>query len=107
VPPAVTGWPYRSSLLARWRNRLGYAVFDKMVGPVVRAVAERRAAWGLPALEFEELNASPLAQQCQAPREFDFPRRELPEVMHFVGPRTTSASGPRCPSTSPAWTGGR
>lgn len=86
VPPPFTGWRYQPSLPARWRNRLGYAVIRKMLRPIVREVARHRDAWGLPELEFQEMSASPLAQLCQAPREFDYPRRELPRTMHYVGP---------------------
>jgi len=29
---------------------------------------------------------SPLAQICQLPAEFDFPRKELPQWFHYIGP---------------------
>jgi zeaxanthin glucosyltransferase len=86
VPPYFTGWTYRESLLARLRNRIGNAAFQRLVRPIRRAIVDQRNEWGLPKLSLHELNRSPLAQLCQAPRAFDYPRRELPPQMHYVGP---------------------
>lgn len=86
VPPHLAGWPYRDSHLSRLRNRLGHAVFRRQVRTIRKVVAEQRRAWGLPPLRTREENDSALAQLVQTPRAFEYPRRDLPSQMHFVGP---------------------
>jgi MGT family glycosyltransferase len=49
-------------------------------------VADYRAKWRLPRLNTPDDSFSRLAQICQMPREFDFPRRGLPDTFHYVGP---------------------
>lgn len=86
APPPFTAWSYREAGWAKWRNRVGYAVSDWLTRPVARAVGEYRAKWKLPPLRSAEASFSKLAQICQMPREFDFPRAELPASFHYVGP---------------------
>lgn len=94
VPPAFTGWKYRDVWWARWRNRTGYAASDYLTHPVVAAVAEFRKQWRLPALKSPDESFSRLAQICQMPREFDFPRPQLPRCFHYVGPMRGAAPNP-------------
>jgi MGT family glycosyltransferase len=68
------------------RNRLGYAVSDRILAPVRRVVADYRRRWKLPAHASSEDSYSQLAQISQQPREFDFPRQLLPSCFHYVGP---------------------
>jgi MGT family glycosyltransferase len=86
VPPAFSPWGPGRSLLARVRNGVGYTVSDWMTRPVARVVAEYRHRWRLPRLESPEDSFSRLAQICQMPRQFDFPRTNLPPTFHYVGP---------------------
>jgi len=86
VPPPFSPWGYRESAWARMRNRLGYAVSDRILAPVRRVVADYRRRWKLPAHTSSEDSYSQLAQISQQPREFDFPRRLLPSCFHYVGP---------------------
>jgi MGT family glycosyltransferase len=86
VPPPFSPWAYRETWWAGLRNRAGYAVSDWLTRPVTRAVAEYRSRWKLPALRSPDESFSTLAQICQMPREFDFPRTALPETFHYVGP---------------------
>ena len=86
VPPPFTGWTYRDSLWARARNRLGYAISDRMMRPVARILNRYRKGWSLPKLARPEDSFSELAQISQLPAAFDFPRRELPACFHYVGP---------------------
>jgi zeaxanthin glucosyltransferase len=86
VPPPFAPWAYRATWWAGIRNRIGYAVSDLATRPVSRVVEEFRAQWKLPALRSPEDSFSTLAQISQMPREFDFPRRALPEGFHYVGP---------------------
>ena len=90
VPPAFSPWTYRKSAWARLRNRLGYAVSDWILAPVRRILADYRRRWKLPAFTSSEDSYSRLAQISQLPREFDFPRRSLPPIFHYVGPLRSS-----------------
>ena len=86
VPPPFTGWPYRNNLWVRARNRLGYAVSDMVMRPISQILSRYRKKWGLPPFPTLEHSFSTLAQICQTPAAFDFPRRELPQHFHYVGP---------------------
>jgi len=86
APPPFTPWNYRDTPWARFRNHLGYAISDRLTAPIANAVAEYRAQWRLPALRSPDESFSRLAQICQMPREFDFPRAQLPAHFHYVGP---------------------
>jgi zeaxanthin glucosyltransferase len=89
VPPPFSPWNYSQSTWARIRNRLGYAVSDRILAPVHRVLADYRRRWKLPSHTGSEDSYSRLAQISQQPREFDFPRRELPSCFHYVGPLRT------------------
>ncbi|MFY1690321.1 glycosyltransferase [Plantactinospora sp. WMMB782] len=93
VPPFMTAWPYHDSAAARLRNRLGYRVMDRVIGPVVELTNRRRVEWGLPRARGLNDGGSKLAQITQQPEFFDFPRRELPDCFHYTGPFHDSGSG--------------
>ena len=86
VPPPFSPWRYRDTWWARLRNQAGYTVSDLLTRPITRVVAEYRAKWTLPSLRSPDDSFSKLAQICQMPREFDFPRTQLPDCFHYVGP---------------------
>jgi MGT family glycosyltransferase len=93
VPPPFTPWKYRATRWARVRNAAGYAVSDRLTAPIVKVVAEYRAKWKLPPLQSPDDSFSRLAQICQMPREFDFPRVSLPDNFHYVGPLRRDQAG--------------
>jgi zeaxanthin glucosyltransferase len=86
VPPPFTGWSYRRNLWVQARNRLGYAVSDKIMRSVTQVVSRYRKKWNLSPLQTPESSFSTLAQISQMPAAFDFPRRELPRHFHYAGP---------------------
>ena len=86
VPPPFTNWDYHSGFVWRIRNLLGYQASTRVMLPVLRTVARYRRRWGLPPHRKPEDWYSPLAQISQQPRAFDFPRQQLPETFHYVGP---------------------
>jgi MGT family glycosyltransferase len=86
TPPPFTPWNYREAAWAKWRNGIGYAVSDWLTRPIAQAVNQFRASWKLPPLRSAEDSFSKLAQICQMPREFDFPRAQLPACFHYTGP---------------------
>lgn len=95
APPPFTPWKYVDARWAMLRNYIGYALSDRLTAPISTAVGTYRRAWNLPALTSPDESFSKLAQICQMPREFDFPRHELPPTFHYVGPlRGTPAPAP-------------
>jgi zeaxanthin glucosyltransferase len=94
APPPFTPWAYRDGRLAVLRNGVGYAASNWLTRPVTDAVAGYRAKWNLPALRSPDESFSKLAQICQMPREFDFPRTTLPECFHYVGPLRRAVQKP-------------
>jgi MGT family glycosyltransferase len=96
VPPPFTPWHYHDSRWAVLRNKVGYAVSEWMTRPVANAVDRYRRQWNLPRHGSSDEAFSTLAQICQMPREFDFPRWNVPDRFHYVGPlrRNRVASTP-------------
>ena len=94
APPPFTPWRYRNTPWARIRNAAGYAASDLLMRPVVAAVDEYRARWSLPPLRSPDDSFSRRAQIAQMPAEFDFPKSELPECFHYVGPLRRAPAQP-------------
>ncbi|MGD1908574.1 MAG: glycosyltransferase [Leptolyngbyaceae cyanobacterium] len=92
VPPFFTPWHYRSASWARLRNQAGYQLLAILARRSTRQIADYRRQWHLSPLRHQNDAYSALAQICQQPAEFEFPRRSLPTCFHFTGPLTDAAS---------------
>lgn len=55
-------------------------------------VVHYRQRWNLPAFTHPNDAYSNLAQLCQQPAEFEYPRQHLPACFHFTGPYSNPAS---------------
>jgi MGT family glycosyltransferase len=86
VPPYFTPWQYRDAGWARLRNRIGNAAIDRLTQPIRQVIVEQRRQWQLPSYSNNEDFYSQLAQICQLPAEFDFPRVNLAKCFHYLGP---------------------
>jgi MGT family glycosyltransferase len=86
VPPFFTGWRYREGTLARLRNRLGNGAMELAVRPAWKILQTNRRRLGLEPYAKWSDTVSALAQISQMPREFDFPRPDLPATFHHTGP---------------------
>jgi zeaxanthin glucosyltransferase len=86
LPPAYTGWRYDPSEWGRRRNRGGYRVIDLLMRPVGAVIKAWCQRWGLRPKQRIEDCLSPYAEIAQLVPGFDFPRRDLPETVHCVGP---------------------
>jgi zeaxanthin glucosyltransferase len=86
IPPPFVGWKFSRSPLAKARNRIGYAIADRLIDPIQRILNKYRQDWGLPRIGRPDDTFSPIASVAQMPREFDFPREHLPETFHYLGP---------------------
>lgn len=99
VPAFNTSWSYDSAWWARLRNQLGYKLIDRITRPITELIVEYRQRWNLPAFTHPNDAYSNLAQLCQQPAEFEYPRQHLPACFHFTGPYSNPAS--RAPSSFP------
>jgi MGT family glycosyltransferase len=96
IPPPFLGWAYHDSVFAVLRNRIGYAISDRLIAPIQAILNRYRTKWNLPLLRSPDDSFSRLAQMAQMPREFDFPRKALAANFHYLGPWFDS-SGSSCP----------
>ena len=86
VPPPFTPWRYDVSRWGTERNLGGYRVSDMLMGRHRAVIVGYAEAWKLGALRTIEDCASPLAQLSQLVAGLDFPRAELPDTFHYLGP---------------------
>lgn len=85
VPPFFTNWSYNPALWARLRNSLGYSALNRQTRPIGEAIAQYRRQWNLPTHTTRNDAYSDLAIISQQPAQFEYPRRELPQWLHFTG----------------------
>jgi zeaxanthin glucosyltransferase len=86
LPPLSTSWQYNLAWNAQLRNRLQYLLINRLTKPVRTLTAQYRQQWKLPPHSHLNESFSKLAQLCQQPSEFEFPRAHLPSHFHFTGP---------------------
>ncbi len=86
VPPPFFPRAYDLSWWAYLRNQCGHFGTRILAKPLKKLINSHRSAWKLPT--YSNLNApySKLAQLCQQPIDFEFPRRHLPSYFYFSGP---------------------
>ncbi|GAB4143354.1 MAG: glycosyltransferase [Planctomycetaceae bacterium] len=97
VPPLISAWKYSSSRWLKWRNQMAHMAFQLGTGRMRRVVQRHQRKWDMPIHRTNEETFSQIAQIGQLPREFDFPRRALPDIFHYVGPMHDSKCRPRIP----------
>jgi len=85
VPPNFTHWAYATSTWAQWRNQAGYALVSFLTRDLWQTIVAQRHQWHLPPYQQRDDASSPLAQLCQLPQTFDFPRAQLPAHFHYIG----------------------
>lgn len=86
VPLPVMPWRYEDSERARHRNEASTRVYDWMMAPHARAIAESARLLGLPPRTHLAQCLSTQLQVSQTTPGFDFPRTQLPPCFHAVGP---------------------
>lgn len=86
IPPCSTDWSYSPVWWARLRNLMGNFFIYHLLKTIHDLVARQRDLWNLAPYSGMEDFYSPLAQICQLPPEFDFPRKKLPQWFHYIGP---------------------
>jgi zeaxanthin glucosyltransferase len=91
VPPFTTAWNYNRSWWGLLRNRIGYAMLNRLGISLRQVINNYRQQWNLSCYTSPNQNYSQLAQLSQQPESFEFPRQELPQCFHF----TSSYSNPK------------
>ncbi|MDB9528493.1 glycosyltransferase [Oscillatoria sp. CS-180] len=86
IPPFFTPWRYQPTAWGRLRNQAGYQLLALLGRGQIRQITRYRQQRHLPPLDYEHDTFSNLAQICQQPVAFEFPRQSLPGCLHFVGP---------------------
>ncbi len=86
VPPLFTLWSNHADAWRLLRNRTAHAGLEIAAIKTRSIINGYRKRWGLRPLRANRDAFSPFAQIAQQNREFDFPRRRLPECFHYVGP---------------------
>ncbi|MEY3828143.1 MAG: hypothetical protein RLZZ148_2971, partial [Cyanobacteriota bacterium] len=86
VPPYFTHWGYSEAWWAQVRNQIGNFFLNRISYPIWKEIQKQRQQWELPLYNKREDAYSRLAQICQLPIDFDFPREKLPNHFHYTGP---------------------
>lgn len=86
VPPYFTHWYPRNAWWARIRNRIAWMGLNRLYAPIVTRIQDHRRKLGLPVPAGISQVWSDRLQISQQPELFEFPRRELPKQIRFVGP---------------------
>jgi zeaxanthin glucosyltransferase len=86
IPPPFVGWNFIDSPLARLRNRAGYLITDRLIAPIQVVLNTYRNRWKLRPIRTPDDTFSLLATIAQMPREFDFPRQQVLDTFHYLGP---------------------
>ncbi len=92
IPPIITNWSYHPAWWAQLRNQFSNALMWRIGQSILEVVTEYRREWKLPRHFHPNDAFSQLAQICQQPAEFEFPRQHLPQCFHFTGPYHAPAS---------------
>ncbi|MEH2096193.1 glycosyltransferase [Nostoc sp.] len=93
IPPFFTTWKYNPHSWAQLRNRAGYAVLMAFSKSIRDIISQYRRQWNLPPCSSinDYYSLSKLAIISQQPIEFEYPRRELSNLLHFTGPHSDSS----------------
>jgi len=97
IPPPFVGWKFVDSPLGKVRNRIGYAIADRLIAPIQAVLNRYRKKWKLPPVSRPDDTFSRLGSIAQMPKVFDFPRKHLPETFHYLGPWFDSSSSAGIP----------
>jgi zeaxanthin glucosyltransferase len=85
VPPFFTTWAYQNTWWARIRNQIGNILINYLSRASWESIVTQRQIWNLTPLANRDASYSQLAQICQLPPGFDFPRERLSPYMNYTG----------------------
>lgn len=102
--PFGSGMRPGRSVLTRWRNRhIRHVLSVGPLRPIQTAMDDVLAPFGVPAGSVNYFDHTTYLDTCWqlAPPEFEYPRRELPSTLAFVGPLPPDDAGHPLPSWWP------
>jgi zeaxanthin glucosyltransferase len=86
APPFFTDWQPQDTWWARIRNQIAWAGLNRLYAPILARIQDHRRRLGLPVpVRIADIWSGRL-QISQQPEVFEFPRRESPKHVRFVGP---------------------
>ena len=86
VPPYFTHWQPRDTWWVTIRNKMAWTGLDRLYAPILTRIQDHRRRMGLSVpVNITQVWSNRL-QISQQPEVFEFPRRELPTHLRFVGP---------------------
>lgn len=97
VPPYFTHWQPQDTWWAGIRNKLAWAGLNRLYAPILTRIQEHRRNIGLSVPASIPHVWSDKLQISQQPAVFEFPRRELPKYVQFVGPLQRSVGAQAVP----------
>ena len=97
IPPYFTHWYPRDAWWARIRNRIAWMGLNRLYAPIMTRIQDHRRKLGLPVPTGISHIWSDKLQISQQPELFEFPRRELPKQVRFVGPLHRSSDSQPVP----------
>lgn len=86
APPYFTHWQPQNTMWARIRNQIAWAGLTRLYAPILTRIQNHRRRLGLPIPARMADTWSDRIQISQQPEQFEFPRRQLPTQVRFVGP---------------------
>ncbi|MDH5640703.1 MAG: glycosyltransferase [Nitrospira sp.] len=97
VPPFFTHWQPQDNWMSRTHNRIAWAGLNRLYAPILTRIQNRRRQLGLPIpARIADVWSNKL-QISQQPEAFEFPRRDLPKHIRFVGPLRLPGGYPPVP----------
>jgi MGT family glycosyltransferase len=97
IPPYFTHWHPQDAWWARIRNRIAWMGLNRLYAPIVTRIQDHRRKLGLSVPTGISHIWSDKLQISQQPELFEFPRRELPKQVRFVGPLHRSSDSQPVP----------
>jgi zeaxanthin glucosyltransferase len=88
IPPPFTELSYDNSKYGKAVNKFAFSKVLRYYEKIILNLNTFRKKWDLEAFE-PETNIffnSQIGQISQIPKAFDFPRQELPDIFHYLGP---------------------
>lgn len=86
APPFFTHWQPQDTWWAMIRNQIAWVGLNRLYAPILARIQDHRRRLGLPVPARMADIWSGRLQISQQPEVFEFPRRELPKHVRFVGP---------------------
>ena len=86
LPPPYVDWSFRADGGRRWLYEGGHRVVDWLMRPLSEVIRRRAAGWSIGGVTSLDDTFSQELQLLQLPHGLDYPRSDISDVLHHVGP---------------------